>query len=189
MNKIPINQIVIVEGKYDKITLENVIDATIISCDGFSIFKNKEQKEALKSMAKDRGVILLTDSDRAGAVIRNHLRTVLQGEEIHTLYIPPIEGKEKRKTTPSKEGLLGVEGMPSEVLIDLFNDFYTRPVRRDISATDLFELGLSGKAGSAERKRSLLRKLNLPMYLSNNALLRELNRKFTKEEFYRFFNE
>ena len=181
MNKLPIDQIVIVEGKYDKIALENIIDATILTCEGFGIFKNEEQRAALKSLARDRGAIILTDSDRAGAVIRSHLQTILQGVKVYTLYIPPIAGKEKRKTTPSKEGLLGVEGIDAKILRNLFLEFKAEPITDNIKAIDLYELGLTGQSGSKEKKQKLLRSMMLPQHLSNNALLKELNRKFDKE--------
>ncbi len=184
MKKIPIEQVVIVEGKYDKITLENVIDATIISCDGFELFKNDSLKSSLKEMAKERGAIILTDSDRAGAVIRSHLRRILQNSEVYCLYIPSISGKEKRKKAPGKEGLLGVEGMSVEILADLFKEFEAKPIPTAITATDLYECGLSGCVGSKAKKETLLERLNLPRHLSNNALLKELNRRYSKEEFY-----
>ncbi len=184
MKKIPINQVVIVEGKYDKITLENIIDATIISCDGFELFKNDLLKSSLKEMAKERGAIILTDSDRAGAIIRSHLSQILQNCEVYCLYIPSIEGKEKRKKAPGKEGLLGVEGMDAETLTKLFRDFEAKPIPNVIKVTDLYECGFSGCTGSKDKKVKLLDFLNLPRHLSNNALLKELNRRYTKEEFY-----
>ncbi len=184
MKKIPIEQVVIVEGKYDKITLENVIDATIISCDGFELFKNDSLKSSLKEMAKERGAIILTDSDRAGAIIRSHLRQILQNAEVYCLYIPAIEGKEKRKKAPGKEGLLGVEGMNAEVLAELFRGFEAKPIPNIIKPLDLYECGFSGHEGAKNKKEKLLDYLKLPRHLSNNALLRELNRRYTKEEFY-----
>ncbi len=189
MNKIPINQIVIVEGKYDKITLENIIDATIIPCDGFGVYKNEEQKKSLREMAKKYGAIILTDSDRAGGRIRSYLQTILQGAEVYLLYIPAIEGKEKRKSTPSKEGYLGVEGIDSETLYKLFEEFRAEPISSAIQSGDLFELGLSGVPGAAERKRHLIRRLNLPPNISQKGLLRELNRRFDPNSFKKFLEE
>ncbi len=183
MKKIPIDQVVIVEGKYDKITLENIIDATVISCDGFELFKNDSLKSSLKEMAKERGAIILTDSDRAGAIIRSHLRKILQNAEVYCLYIPSIEGKEKRKKAPGKEGLLGVEGMNAEVLTRLFLEFEAKPIPNVIKSTDLYEYGLSGCMGAKDKKGRLLNYLKLPRHLSNNALLKELNRRYTKDEF------
>jgi ribonuclease M5 len=178
MNKIPVKQIVIVEGKYDKITLENIIDATIIACDGFGIFKNEEQKTALQEMAKQNGAIILTDSDSAGGLLRSYLQTILQNASVYTLYIPAIPGKEKRKTSFSKEGYLGVEGTDPAVLRCLFEEFRAEAIPTVIQARDLFEYGLTGTTGSAARKAKLLRALNLPPHLSNKALLKELNRRF-----------
>ncbi|MBQ8894225.1 MAG: DUF4093 domain-containing protein [Clostridia bacterium] len=186
MNKIPIKQIVIVEGKYDKIALENIIDATIITCDGFGIFKNEEQKNALRSMAKENGAIILTDSDSAGGLLRSYLQTILQNAEVYTLYIPAIPGKEKRKTSFSKEGYLGVEGTDSAVLRKLFEEFRAQPIATAIKANDLFELELTGTLGAGERKALLLKALNLPPHLSNKALLKELNRRFDPKGFYQF---
>ena len=183
MNKIPIRQIVIVEGKYDKITLENVIDGTIITCDGFGIFKNDEQKQAIREMARLYGAIILTDSDRAGGVIRSYLKTILQNAEVYTLYVPAVSGKEKRKTSFSKEGILGVEGTSYETLYKLFEDFRAEPIGTAIQAKDLFEHGLTGVPGAQERKTKLLRSLGLPLRLSNKALLKELNRRFDPDSF------
>lgn len=186
MNKIHVDPIVIVEGKYDKITLENIIDATILVCNGFEIFKNKEETRALKRMAKGRGAIILTDSDRAGGIIRSYLQTILQNETVYTLYVPPIPGKERRKKEASKEGLLGVEGMDSELLRSLFEEFRAAPVEMLISSVDLYEAGLMGAPNSSERKSCLLKALSLPPRLSNNALLKEINRRFTPSEFHEY---
>ncbi len=184
MNKIPIQQLVIVEGKYDKITLENIIDATIIACNGFEIFKNEALQRSLRSMALKNGAIILTDSDSAGNMIRSHLQRILQGAEIHLLYTPAIPGKERRKTVYSKEGYLGVEGMDSEFLRRLFKEFKAEPIAMNIKTVDLFETGLTGLPGSTQFKEKFLNELELPRHLSNRALLRELNRRYTLEEFY-----
>ena len=189
MNKIPIHQIVIVEGKYDKIALENIIDATILTCDGFGIFKNKDQQAALKAMAKERGAILLTDSDSAGGVIRSHLQRILQGAEFYTLYIPAVKGKEKRKTSFSKEGYLGVEGTDSAILRRLFEEFRAEPIVNTICAKDLYAFGLTGVPGAGEKKKKLLSFLRLPPHLSNNALLKELNRRFDADTFQKILTE
>ncbi len=186
MNKIPIRQLVIVEGKYDKITLENIIDGTIVACNGFGIFKDRELQSSLRAMALHNGAIILTDSDRAGNAIRSQLQRILQGARVYTLYIPALKGKERRKSVPSKEGYLGVEGMESEVLRKLFAEFRDEPILSRIKATDLYELGFTGTFGSSEQKRLLLEALSLPRSLSNNALLRELNRRFTPESFLEF---
>lgn len=186
MNKIPVKQIVIVEGKYDKIALENIIDATIIACDGFGIFKNKEQKLALRSMAQQYGAIILTDSDSAGGLLRSYLQTLLQNAQVYTLYIPAVQGKEKRKTSYSKEGYLGVEGTDPAVLRRLFEEFRAEAIPTVIQAKDLYELGLTGASGSAGRKARLLKELELPPHLSNKALLKELNRRFEPESMREF---
>lgn len=189
MNRIPIRQIVIVEGKYDKIALENIIDATIIACDGFQIFKNEQQKKALRAMAKECGAIILTDSDRAGGLLRSYLQTILQNTDIYTLYIPAVPGKEKRKASYSKEGYLGVEGTDSAVLRRLFEEFRAEPIGTAIQASHLYELGLTGAEGSAARKRILLDSLKLPPHLSNKALLKELNRRFDPKSFIDYLDD
>lgn len=189
MNKIPIKQIVVVEGKYDKIALENVIDAEIFSCDGFGIYKNGPQKKALRSLALEHGAIILTDSDHAGGQLRSYLSSILQGAEIHTLYIPAVKGKEKRKAVPSKEGYLGVEGMNAKILRRLFSEFRAEPADEIFQARDLFFYQLTGVPGAKERKEKLLRALSLPPGLSNRALLKELNRRFTQETLEAFLTE
>lgn len=177
------------EGKYDKITLENIIDGVIIPCDGFGIFKNEDQKKAIREMAKRYGAIILTDSDRAGSVIRSYLQTILQGAELYPIYIPAVPGKEKRKSSYSKEGYLGVEGIDSETLYRLFEEFRAEPIDMAIQAKDLFEYGLTGSPGAGERKAELLRSLNLPPHLSNKALLKEINRRFDPQKFREFLEE
>ena len=189
MNKIPIDQIVIVEGKYDKITLDNIIDATVIPCDGFGIFKNEEHRKVLRVLAKERGAIILTDSDRSGAVIRSHLQTILQGADVHILLAPAVPGKEKRKPTYSKEGLLGIEGISADVLRKLFDGFRSDPIPDVIKPIDLYNAGLSGSNGAKERRLKLLETLGLPPHLSNNLLLKELNRRFSVDEFLAFIKE
>lgn len=183
MNKIPISQIVLVEGKYDKIALENIIDATIIICNGFGIFKDAQKKEAIRKMAQERGAIILTDSDSAGAKIRSYLSVILQDAEIYPIYLPAIEGKEKRKSAYSKEGYLGVEGMDSKILREAFLHFKAGTPKKTFSTIDLYRFGLTGCDGARERKAQLLSHLGLPPHLSNNALLKELDRRMTLEEF------
>lgn len=187
--KIPISQIVIVEGKYDKIMLENIIDATILACNGFGIYKNREKKAALRKMAGERGAIILTDADTAGSRLRSYLQTILQGAEVYALYIPAVMGKEKRKEAFSKEGYLGVEGTDPAVLRKLFEEFRAEPVEAGIFAHDLFSWGLTGTPGSTEKKALLLKELNLPPHLSSKALLKELNRRFTPEAFAAYMEE
>ena len=186
MEKIKINQAVIVEGKYDKIKLENIIDAFIIETNGFGIFKDKEKMKFIKKLADDCGIIILTDSDSAGFMIRNHLLSAIDKEKITNVYIPDIIGKEKRKTSPSKEGKLGVEGMSGEILLKAFEKAKINCEIREnpdpITNYDLFELGLSGCDGAKENKKKLLKALSLPEFLSTNSLLSYLNNNYTKNE-------
>lgn len=179
---------VIVEGKYDKITLENVIDALIIPTNGFSLFKDKEKCALIRTLAKKHGVAVVTDSDSAGNLIRAHIKNIVGDGEIINVYIPRIEGKEKRKHTPGKEGVLGVEGMSVQVLEEAFRKSGITGERiekksREITKLHLFERGLSGGENSAERRKQLLSRLDLPCNLSPNAMLDILNTMLTFEEF------
>ena len=180
--KIKLSRAVIVEGKYDKIKLESFIDALIIPTSGFGIFKNKEKKEYIKRLAIERGLLIVTDSDSAGFLIRNHLKRFISLNLIKNCYVPGIKGKEARKEKESKEGLLGVEGLSKEILLEAlskcgaFDEVANiNENRRKFTAADLFNLGLTGSEGSTERKKEFLKKLNLPEYLSNKALLDYLN--------------
>lgn len=182
MEKIKLERAVIVEGKYDKIKLESFVDALIIPTNGFGIFKNKEKKEYIKRLSVERGLLIITDSDSAGFLIRNHLKSFVDLSLIKNCYVPGIKGKEARKEKESKEGLLGVEGLSREIILQALNKCgafeevrKTDADRRKFSSVDLFNLGLTGAEGSAERKKEFLRKLNLPEYLSNKALLDYLN--------------
>ena len=164
-------QPIIVEGKYDKITLENVVDALIIPTDGFSVFKDKEKCKLIRTLAQKFGVIVITDSDSAGNMIRAHIKNIVGDSEIINVYVPQIKGKEKRKVKPGKEGVLGVEGMTPEILISAFekSGVTGKSVEKKtekITKTDLFERGLSGCENSAERRQELLKKLELPQNLS-----------------------
>lgn len=180
--KIKLQRAVIVEGKYDKIKLESFIEALIIPTNGFGIFKNKEKKEYIKRLASERGILIITDSDSAGFLIRNHLKSFIDQSFIKNCYVPGIKGKEARKDKESKEGFLGVEGLSKEVLLNALNKCgafeEVKSVnlnRRIFTAADLYNMGLTGSNGSAERKKEFLKKLNLPEYLSNKALLDYLN--------------
>lgn len=183
MSKIVISQGIIVEGKYDKIKLESFLDALIIVTNGFSIFKDEGKKKYLKKIADERGLLVLTDSDGAGFLIRNHLKSFISEEKIFNAYVPNIFGKEKRKKVPSKEGTLGVEGIDKEVILTAirnsgisFSDSYEEVARKYIyTATDLFNLGLTGTSGSKERKEKFLESLSLPKYMSNKALILYMN--------------
>lgn len=178
---------VIVEGKYDKITLENVIDAPIIPTDGFGIFGNEEKRALLRRLARDRGVIVMTDSDSAGAVIRAYLKKILGETEIINVYVPVLHGKERRKSTASREGVLGVEGMTPEIITEALKKsgvFTERaPERRKITKNDMFSAGLCGRPNSTAARRELLKRLGLPEGLSSSAMLDALNCILSYEEF------
>lgn len=179
---------VIVEGKYDKITLENVIDATIIATDGFRIFKDYEKCEMIRRLAQKNGIIVMTDSDSAGALIRSYIKKIVGDCEIINVYVPTLSGKEKRKTTPSKEGILGVEGMTVETIrksLERSGVFAekTDKKRRKITKNDMYLLGFSGTSNSSEKRKNLLKELDLPLTLSSGAMLDVLNNLYTYEEF------
>lgn len=186
---IKLNQAVIVEGKYDKITLENVIDATIIATDGFRIFKNKEKRGLIRLLAQRRGIIVITDSDSAGAVIRSHLKQICPDGTIINVYIPQLRGKEKRKTKPSKEGFLGVEGMTQKTLVDalarsgITGEETVIKSDKKINKTTLFSLGLSGGENSSYLRQELAEHINLPKGMSANAFLDCVNAVFEYDEF------
>ena len=184
---IKLDRPVIVEGKYDKITLENVVDALIITTDGFGIFKNKEKCDLIRRMAKKNGVIIMTDSDSAGAVIRSYIKKIVSDCEIINVYVPELNGKEKRKAKPSKSGLLGVEGMTPEVIEKALEKSGVFSVKsgesRKITKADMFAFGLSGREDSKEKRRRFLRRLELPETLSPSAMLDVLNNMLTFEEF------
>lgn len=180
---------VIVEGKYDVIKLSNLIDGLIIKTDGFGIFKDKEKQQLLRRLAKEKGIILLTDSDSAGFMIRNFITSVVPKDKIINVYIPDIYGKEKRKTEGGKEGKLGVEGMTESVLLEAFTkagvltEKSENEKRRLITNIDLYEAGLSGRPDSSFKRKLLLKKLCLPERLSTSALVKILNTFVTYEEF------
>ncbi len=191
---IKITQPIIVEGKYDKITLCNVVDTLIITTNGFSLFRDKEKCALIRTLAKRDGVIVMTDSDSAGNLIRSHIKNIVDGGKIINVYVPMIKGKEKRKTTQSKEGLLGVEGMTAEIIEQALKNSgvlcrETHQNTPKITKTDMFLLGLSGGADSKQKRAELLEFLNLPSNLSPNALLDVVNTLFTKEEFLKAVEE
>jgi ribonuclease M5 len=180
-----ISRPIIVEGKYDKIKLSRVVNAHIVTTDGFGIFSQAQKNALIRRLAEENGVIVLTDSDGAGLVIRNHLRNILPPDKIIHLYTPRIKGKEKRKSTPSKEGFLGVEGMETqwlEKMLAPFADGGVKP-RMQLTKADLYALGLSGGPNSEQRRRELSRLLQLPDNLSANALLEAICLLVTQEEF------
>lgn len=187
---IKVNEVIVVEGRYDKNTLSQIIDGTIIETEGFGIFSDKEKLALFRRLAETRGLIVLTDSDGAGFVIRNFLKGAIDPKYIKHAYIPDIAGKEKRKSVPSKEGKLGVEGMGREVIVTAlknagvsFGESTEGNQGEPITKTDLFEFGFSGGKGSKEKRQALLNMLNLPAKLSSNAMLDVLNALMTREEF------
>ena len=187
MEKIKLSQAVIVEGKYDKIKLANIIDAFIIETNGFGIFKDKEKLNFIKRLADERGIIILTDSDHAGFMIRNHLSSAIPKDKIINVYIPDVFGKEKRKTQLSKEGKLGVEGMEKETLLKAFEkaniNCEIKENENPITSCDLFELGLSGTPNAKQNKKKLLKALELPEFLSSSSLLSCVNNMMSRDEF------
>ena len=191
---IKLTQPIIVEGKYDKITLENVVDTLIITTNGFSIFKDKEKCELIRTLAKKDGVIVMTDSDSAGSIIRSHIKNITNGGKIINVYLPLLKGKEKRKTAPSKEGFLGVEGMTKEIIEKALKRSgvlcrETSGNAPKITKTDMYLLGLSGNENSTIKRKQILKYLQLPINLSPNAMLDIVNTLFTKDEFIKAVNE
>lgn len=188
-----IKEVIIVEGKYDKIAVESAVDATVIETKGFGIFSDRERLKLIKEIAEKRGIIILTDSDGAGLVIRNYLKGAVK-DKVKQAYVPGIKGKERRKKSPSKEHLLGVEGMDRNIILNALlsagattdDGDGTRENKNPITKGDLYELGLSGKEGSAEKRRTLLKKLGLPENLSSNAMLDYINILYSREDIYRF---
>lgn len=182
------DRVVIVEGKYDKIRLSSVIDAVVIETDGFGIFNDREKQQMIKTLAEKRGLLILTDSDAAGFKIRSYIGGIVPPETVKHAYIPDILGKEKRKSSPSKEGKIGVEGTPQTVLITALRQagiFYeeTEAVERKITKTDFYEDGISGKSHSKNMRLALTKKLGLPSRLSANALLQIINAFMTFDEY------
>lgn len=189
---IKIREAIVVEGRYDKNTLSQVVDAPLFQTDGFRILKDKQQLNLLRSVAEKRGLIVFTDSDGAGFVIRNYLKGAIPADQLKHAYIPEIPGKERRKAAPGKEGLLGVEGMTPEVILDClrkagatFEGEAPTTAALDITKQDLVELGLSGGKDSSQKRFALLNHLDLPGHMSANAMLRALNLLYTKDELYR----
>ncbi len=183
-----VREVLVVEGKYDAIRLASVVEATVVTTNGFRIFRDREALEALQRMAVRRGIVLLTDSDGAGLVIRNYLQNALPGVSVKHAYIPPVPGKERRKAVPSKEGLLGVEGMDGEVILAALHRAGATmdgPPRAaaGITRLRLFEDGLTGGPDSAARRRAFLRQQGLPEYLSTAKLLAWINAAMTEKEY------
>lgn len=187
-----IKEVIVVEGRYDKNALSQVVDATIITLGGFSVFNDREKLAFLRRLGQKQGLIVLTDSDGAGFVIRNYLKGALPKELVKQAYIPDIHGKERRKRAPGKEGKLGVEGMRPEVLLEALRrcgaTFLDEEGEREkkgapITKADLFALGLTGGENSAGKRQALLKSLELPEHLTPNGLLEALNLLYDRESF------
>ena len=191
---IKIDKIIVVEGKYDKIKITSLFEATVITTDGFGIFKKHEKLALIRKLGSASPIILLTDSDGAGKLIRSHLTSALPKERIIQLYIPKVEGKEKRKAAPSAEGTLGVEGMEQKLLYDLLAPFENSErvemaASNPLSKTDLYRDRLSGAENSAERRDRLAAMLELPSGMTANALLAALKMIITYEEYERLIEK
>ena len=185
---VKIREAIVVEGRYDKNTLSQIVDAPILETSGFGIFKDKQQVALLRKVAESRGLIVFTDSDGAGFVIRNHIKSAIPGKFLKHAYIPDISGKEKRKASPGKEGKLGVEGMRPEIILEALRrggatiEGEGMPQVKQITKQDLMALGLSGGQDASAKRLQLLRKLNLPEHMSPNAMLQALNLLYDLEE-------
>lgn len=189
-----LKEVVIVEGKYDKIKLSQILDALIIDVGGFNIFKNKEKVQMIKKLADKNGILILTDSDHAGFMIRNYLNGIIPQDKIKNAYIPDIIGKEKRKKTYSKERKLGVEGVDDKIILDAINKVSLKKEEKtnnikEITKMDFYEDGLSGRDNSSDKRKKLLKKLNLPENLSQNALIKVLNKTISYDEYKRVVEE
>lgn len=184
-----ISEVIVVEGKYDKNTLSQVVDAVIIETSGFGVFNNREKQQLLRTLAQKRGLIVMTDSDGAGFVIRNFIKGCVDPKLVKHAYIPDIYGKERRKSSASKEGKLGVEGMSPDVILDCLRragatiDGENSHTPAGISKADMYKKGLTGKPDSAKKRAELLRKNALPERMTAEALLQVLNAIMSREEF------
>lgn len=186
MEKIKLDVIIICEGKYDKIKLSSIFDATIITTEGFSIFKDKSKREFLKNISLKKDIVILTDSDSAGFKIRSNLKNLLKdSDRIYNIYIPDIYGKEKRKSEYSKEKKIGVEGIEREILVSLFNNFKknNKSNSEEIDNILMYELGYIGLTYSNKNRKKLLKLLNLPEQMNTKSLLQVLNILYSKKEF------
>ncbi len=193
---IRIKEAIVVEGRYDANTLRQIVDAPVLETSGFGIFNDKERLNLLRRAAETRGLIILTDSDGAGFVIRRYLSGAIDPKLVKHAYIPDVLGKEKRKSAPSKEGKLGVEGMGPEVILEALRRAgatiegeSNHPEPAGITKQDFYRCGLSGGAGSAEKRAELIREMELPDHLSANALLTAMNLLMTREEFLSRYNQ
>lgn len=185
---VKIREAIVVEGRYDKNTLSQIVDAPIFQTEGFGIMNDRAKLSLLRRAAQQWGLIVFTDSDGAGFVIRNYLKSAIEPQYLKHAYIPDVPGKERRKAAPGKEGMLGVEGMRPDVILEALRragatiEGDGAPAQHQITKQDMMELGLSGGAGSAQRRAILLHKLDLPAHMSANAMLQALNLLCTKDE-------
>lgn len=185
---VKIKEAIVVEGRYDKNTLSQIVDAPILETAGFGIFKDKQQMALLRRVAETRGLIVFTDPDGAGFVIRNHIKSAIPSRYLKHAYIPDIYGKERRKAAPGKEGKLGVEGMTPEVIVDALRragatlEGESAAPENQITKQDLMELGLSGGADASAKRLALLKKLGFPEHMSANAMLQALNLLYSLDE-------
>ncbi len=193
---IRVKEAIVVEGRYDKSALSSLVDGIIVETGGFRIFHDGEKLRYLRRLAAERGLIVLTDSDGAGFVIRGRLASTIPPEQLRHAYIPDVPGKERRKAAPSKEGKLGVEGMDQQTLLlaleragATIEGESPRQPGEKLTKTDLWELGLSGGTDSGERRRALQKALGLPEHLSANGLLQALNALYSREDFFQRFSE
>ena len=185
-----VKEVIVVEGRYDKNALSQVVDAVIIETSGFGIFNDRQKQKLLRKLAEERGLIILTDPDGAGFVIRNFIRGSVDPSLVKHAYVPDIAGKERRKAAASKEGKLGVEGMRPQVLLEALiragatiDDISPDEKPQRITKTDMYKRGLSGGQGSREKRAALIKTLELPEHLTADALLAVLNATMTREEF------
>ena len=186
---VKIKEAIVVEGRYDKNTLSQIVDAPILQTNGFGIMNDKAQLELLRTVAAKRGLIVFTDSDGAGFVIRNYLKSAIPDEYLKHAYIPDVLGKERRKDAPGKEGKLGVEGMTPAIILEslrkagatMEGEFPVLPAN-EVTKADMFLMGLSGGPDSKQKRLALMKMLELPEHMSSNALLQTLNLLYTKEE-------
>ena len=184
-----IREVIVVEGRYDKNALKQVVQATVVETGGFGVFNDKERLALLRRLAKERGLIILTDSDGAGFVIRNFLKGAIPKSQIKHAYIPDVYGKERRKAAPGKEGKMGVEGMTPQVILDCLlragatvEGENTACCQPKITKLDMFQSGLSGGPNSSEKRKALMKMLDLPEHMSSNALLQALNLLYSLDE-------
>lgn len=186
-----VREVIVVEGRYDKNAVRQVVEATVVETKGFGVFNDRERLALLRRLAEERGLILLTDSDGAGFVIRNFLKGAIPRDRLKQAYIPDIRGKERRKAAPGREGKLGVEGMSPEVLLEVLEragatfagEGEASGPRPPVTKADFYAWGLSGGPESGAKRAALLKKLGLPEHMTANALLEAVNILYTREEF------